>query len=296
MRHVIPISGKDSLATALVMKKRQPDLPYEFVFNPTGAELPVVFEWIDKVEVYLGSKIHRVGADLIEIIEDYNGFLPSGQSRYCTRMSKIEPFEKWIGKSECTVYYGIRADEERGGYENAKFPNIRPAYPLKEEGICIEDVYRMINEAGLKPPAFFWQSVYDEVVRKVGESLLRSLFTDWQLDVLFCWRTRANCYFCFNQRQSEWIGLFEHHPDLFWKAESMEHGGSEYFWNGKDQPLVKLLKRAPQIKRKHINRILKTIMDVKIGETKQMTLFGTDSESGFRDYFQTTSCGLFCGK
>ena len=47
-----------------------------------------------------------------------------------------------------------------------------------------------------------------------------------------------------------------------------------------------------------IVRVLKefAIMDVKMGETKQMTLFGTDSEAGFKDYFQTTSCGLFCGK
>ena len=76
-RHIIPISGKDSLCTALVQIKINPDLNYEFVFNPTGAELPCVFDWLDKVELYLGKPIARVGKDLLEIIEDYNYFLPS---------------------------------------------------------------------------------------------------------------------------------------------------------------------------------------------------------------------------
>src|SRR6478672_8471604 len=107
MRHIIPISGKDSLATAIVQIKRQPELDYEFVFNPTGAELPIVFEWLSKVEGYLGKEIVRIGRDLYEIIEDNNFFLPSRLARYCTRQSKIEPFEKWIGKDDCIVYYGI---------------------------------------------------------------------------------------------------------------------------------------------------------------------------------------------
>lgn len=57
MRHIIPISGKDSLATAIVQITRDPSLEYEFVFNPTGLELPPVFEWIDNVEKYYGEKL-----------------------------------------------------------------------------------------------------------------------------------------------------------------------------------------------------------------------------------------------
>ena len=33
MRHLILISGKDSLACAIVQTERAPSLPYEFVFN-----------------------------------------------------------------------------------------------------------------------------------------------------------------------------------------------------------------------------------------------------------------------
>ena len=115
-RHIIPISGKDSLATAIVQMGLYPDLPYEYVFNMTGAELPETIAWLDKVERVLGISIHRIGADLEGIIAGFGYFLPSAMSRYCTRLAKIEPFECWIGESPATVYFGIRADEDRGGY------------------------------------------------------------------------------------------------------------------------------------------------------------------------------------
>jgi hypothetical protein len=40
MRHIILISGKDSLATALVQIQRSPDLPYELVHNEVKWDLP----------------------------------------------------------------------------------------------------------------------------------------------------------------------------------------------------------------------------------------------------------------
>ena len=98
-RHIIPISGKDSLATAIVQMAMEPNLHYEFVFNQTGSELPETFPWLSKVEETLGIHIHRIGADLEGIIASYNYFLPSATARYCTRQSKIEPFEDWIGTS-----------------------------------------------------------------------------------------------------------------------------------------------------------------------------------------------------
>ena len=306
MRFVIPISGKDSLATALVQKMYEPNLPYEYVFNPTGAELPIVFEWLDEVEVYLGAKIARVGENLLDIIEDNNYFLPSRRSRYCTRQSKIEPFEKWIGKDNCIVYYGIRNDENRGGYDNARYQNIVPAYPLKEvlsnngeilrKGYGIDDVYEVIKNANLKPPTFFWKSVYEEVCKYTSVEDLNSLLTEWQIDMIFSWRTRANCYFCFNQRKYEWVGLLEHYPDLFWNSEKLEHSESEYYWNGKNYPLTKIVERAALIKSKRVRQIRKLISLIRNNKITQMSMFNLTHEDGFNDFFQTTSCGLFCGK
>ncbi len=290
MRHIIPISGKDSLATALFQIAKEPNLHYEFMFNPTGAELPEVFEWIGRVENYLGKDIIQVGVNLESLIKNYNGFLPSRQNRYCTRQSKIEPMEKYIGKDECFIYYGIRADEDRVGYNNSTNKNIIPKYPLKEAGINLAMVYQIINKAGLKPPVFRWESVYQEVCKRIGgESVLKSILSEYQIDILFSWRTRANCYFCFNQRKYEWVGLYEHHPELFKIAEEMEHNGSEYFWNGKDYPLTKVIERKEITKENRIKAIVKFLHKLQASAD-------SEDDKEFVDILSITSCGLLCGK
>lgn len=293
MRHIIPISGKDSLATALVQIARAPEINYEFMFNPTGEELPEVFVWIKKVETYLGKPIVQIGDSLRDILEfEYNWFLPSGQARWCTRRTKIEPMEKYIGKSDCMVYYGIRADENRGGYVNTAFPNITPVYPLKEMGIGISTVYEINHNAGLKPPAFRWLSVYEEVCRIVGQAYITETFTEWEIDQLFAWRSRTNCANCYNQRQYEWVGLHEHHPVIFWGYEKWEHNISEYFFVGKDKPLTWIVANSERIKRARVKAIIKFIE-----RTKQLVIpFNENNDDDFVDFLQITSCGLLCGK
>lgn len=290
MRHIIPISGKDSLATALAQMARQPDLPYEYVFNPTGAELPEVFEWIDRVSKHLGKPIIQVGRNLEAIIKEYNYFLPSGQARYCTRKSKIEPFEEWINKELCTVYFGIRADEDRGGYDNSKTPWINIVYTLKEMSIGLKNVYQIINHAGLKPPTFFWEWMYEEVKRIVGFDP-KMIMPEHLFDMLFAWRSRANCFFCFSQRVYELCGLLEHHPDLFDKMEWYEDQGG-YHWR-EGYPCSLIRKRFKYYRRKRARAIAKVVFKLQ-----QMTLFDLEDldEKGFVDFLAITSCGLMCGK
>jgi len=288
-RHIIPISGKDSLATALFMLAKNPELPFEFMFNPTGAELPEVFAWLEKVENHIGKTITKVGKNLTDIINnERGGFLPSQYHRYCTKQSKIEPMEAFIGNAPAFVYYGIRADEDRVGYINTTNPNIKAVMPLVEAGIDLRMVYMIINKAGLKPPTFFWKEIYDRVCEIVGEDILRAKLSEYQIDVLFSWRTRANCYFCFNQRKYEWVGLLEHYPKLFWAAEKMEHNGSDFFWNGKNYPLTKIIERKEITKQKRVDAIVKYLNKAVLTES--------DEDSGFTDILEVVSCGLFCGK
>jgi len=51
------------------------------------------------------------------------------------------------------------------------------------------------------------------------------------------WRSRSGCYFCFFQKQEEWVGLKQHHPDLFERAKEYEKrdavSGKKYTWNQK---------------------------------------------------------------
>ena len=115
-RHAIPISGKDSLATAIIQMERQPDLQYELFFNQTDAELPETLTWIDKLESYFQQPIIRIGDNLEDIIQNH-GILPSQMVRFCTREAKIEPMERYFAGHTTYVYYGLRADEPlRTGY------------------------------------------------------------------------------------------------------------------------------------------------------------------------------------
>lgn len=287
MRHIMLISGKDSLATALVQTMRFPDLPYEFVFNDVKAELPETYAWLDRVQEKTGWNIIRVGSDLPEKIRSYGGFVPGPRARYCTRECKIEPLEAFLGKDAATVYYGLRADEVRTGYVPLGRPNITPAYPLRDAGIDLQGVYSILDAQGLVPPDFFWPRLYEAV------SVMLLEWPGWEEKLsriqrgnLFAGRTRANCLFCFFQRQYEFLWLYETHPDLYEQAESLEK--DEYSF----QPGFFLRELRDEEKRNVIfDRRCRDVFR-KIRAKFQGNLFDepTDNELAL------TSCGLLCGK
>jgi Phosphoadenosine phosphosulfate reductase family len=292
-RHIVPISGKDSLATAIIQMRRQPDLPYEFLFNPTGMELPEIDNWLSQVEQYLDIKIERVGDDLGEIIREQR-ILPAHKTRYCTRFAKIFPMQDWIGRELANVYYGIRADERRVGYQSVAGGNITPVYPLIEEGLALADVWRLVTEIDLLPPQFFWKSMYDMVIQRLGSfSDVLSLFEAWERNMLFAWRSRPNCHMCFYQRLYELVGLLEHHPDLFWQdVELEEEIGAAGFSLKQNWPLRKIAEHADAIKRKRCIAICKAIV-----KRFQMSLDFDDIDMDEElDMLEIVPCGLFCGK
>lgn len=287
MRHIIPISGKDSLTTAIVQKAHEPNLDYEYIFNQVGSEPPEIFAWLDKVELYLGKPIHRIGSNLEQIIYQ-QGILPTSQVRYCTRLAKIKAMREYTNTGQVTLYYGLRYDEpSRLGLTTNDNEYVR--YPLRENKITLQAVYSILRSLDLTPPRFFWNSMFRYVERLLDSDshLLKrihsDLFYQW-----FAWRTRPNCYFCFFQRQYEWIGLLEHHPKLFHHAAKIESevGASGFTWI-KDYPLPDLAKQAKQIKRKRALEIVKMIY-----QSTQMSLFADTPQ----DELSVTSCGVFCGK
>lgn len=163
MRHIVLISGKDSLATALVQTAYRPGLSYEYVFNDVEAELPETYAWMRTVEAKTGWDIKRVGKSLPAKIRSYGGFLPGPRARYCTRECKIDPTEEYIGADDCTVYYGLRADEQRIGYVPIGKPNITPVYPLRDHSIDLQGVFSILDARGLVPPDFFWPRLHGAV-------------------------------------------------------------------------------------------------------------------------------------
>jgi hypothetical protein len=302
VRHIIPISGKDSLATAIVTKLWFPDKELEYFFNDTRKELPEVYEWLTRVEGYLGKPIVRVGADLDEIIRK-TGFLPSDRMRYCTRLAKIEPMERYIGREDMAfVYFGIRADEiNRVGYRPIGKAKIQAVYPLQLLDLKLEDVWRVCQSVDLLPPSFFWQEIWDRVTAIVPMELINQL-TPWEKQMLFSWRSRPNCRDCFYQRQYEFIGLYIHYPELFEEMCHMEEtvGGEGYTiresYRMRDLPM-----RAQEIIDRRVDWVASWIFNrfgwkqqgPKKARRNQATMWGNDK---LMDSLLSSSCGLFCGK
>lgn len=146
IRHVLGISGgKDSAALAIYMKDKYPHLDIEYYTCDTGKELEETYQLIKNLEIYLGKKIMLLqaagGSDedpFDHFLKMYGGFLPSSNSRWCTKKLKLEPFEKFVGDDLVVSYVGIRGDEEREGYISRK-SNIQSIFPFRKN-IWSEDV------------------------------------------------------------------------------------------------------------------------------------------------------------
>ena len=203
-RHVLGISGgKDSAALAIYIKDRYPELSskMEYFFTDTGSELKEIYEFLDKLEAFLDAKIHRLssGKPFEHWLKVHNDYLPSAKQRWCTRVMKIKPFEAFVGDDPVISYVGIRADENREGYKSSK-ETIQPVFPFMEDGIMRGDVFNILEKSVGVP------TYYD-------------------------WRSRSGCYFCFFQRESEWLGLKRKHPELYEKAKAFEvESGNGFTW------------------------------------------------------------------
>lgn len=256
VRHILSLSGgKDSTALAIYMRDRIPTL--EYVFCDTEKELPETYEYLEKLEVYLGKPITHLkhdGRGFDELLLIRKGFLPSPQVRWCTELLKIRPYERYLGDDICYSYIGIRADElHRKGYISTK-PNIIPKYPFIEDGLKKEDVIRILDESGLGLPEYYK------------------------------WRSRSGCYFCFFQQKIEWVGLLENHRDLYEKSIEYEREdpvtGERYTWSQNESlDELKQLDRVEQIK-EDFQRQRSMAKDKPKPNLNLIQVFGDDQNEG----------------
>lgn len=212
-RHVLGISGgKDSAALAVFVRQAWPELNVEYFFTDTGKELPEVYEFLGRLEGFLGKPILRLNPrrDFDFWLREYNHYLPSPQTRWCTRQLKLAPFEQWIrpmlaAGDKVTTYVAIRADEEyREGY-SSKHKNLIVRLPFREFGIDRRGVMDILESSDVGLPKY-----YD-------------------------WRSRSGCTFCFFQQKIEWVRLRERHPEAFevakgYEKSALEHG-SPFTWS-----------------------------------------------------------------
>jgi hypothetical protein len=242
-RHVLGISGgKDSAALAVWMRDKHPELVIDYFFTDTGEELPEVYEFLGRLEGYLGKPIVRLNPrrDFRFWLREYNHFLPSPQTRWCTRMLKLKPFEEWIkpwltAGDSVVSYVAIRADEDyREGY-SSKAPNLIVRLPFRETGVDKSGVVDILESSGVGYPKYYE------------------------------WRSRSGCTFCFFQQKIEWVRLREHHPEAYEKAkelekDALEHGSpftwskSESLWDMEKPERIAEIKAEYEIRRARLRK------------------------------------------
>lgn len=237
-RHVLGISGgRDSAALAVYMQQHHPELDIEYFFTDTGKELPEVYEFLGRLEGFLGRPIERLNPDrdFDFWLAEYRNFLPSPQTRWCTRQLKIRPFEEWVEASvaaghEVNSYVAIRADEDyREGYVSGQ-SNLRIHLPFRAAGIDKAGVIELLEAAGVGLPDYYR------------------------------WRSRSGCTFCFYQQKIEWVRLIDEHPEAFEDAKRYEKSaldhGSPFTWSqGESLDELARPERIAQIRADHDKRV-----------------------------------------
>lgn len=215
-RHVLGISGgRDSAALAVYMRQTRPELNIEYFFTDTGKELTEVYDFLGRLEGFLGKPIQRLNPerDFDFWLREYNNFLPSPRTRWCTRQLKIRPFEAWIRSDldagvKISSYVAIRADENHREGLTSTHPNLRVVLPLRERGIDKGGVVELLEGAGIGLPSYY------------------------------SWRSRSGCTFCFFQQKIEWVNLMRVHPEAFEEARNYEKNalehGSPFTWSDRE--------------------------------------------------------------
>lgn len=196
MHHIVALSGgKDSTAMALLLEEAEPNTDFEFVYTPTGNELPEMEEHFHRLQSILGGRMVSLssGVTFGSLIDRWNA-LPNWRMRWCTRILKIEPFKEYLkSRLPATVYVGIRADEaeEREGVLYGD--GVTRRFPLVEYGLDLGEVKSYLAHRGVAIPV------------------------------------RTDCAVCFFQRLGEWHRLWYAHPKEYTQGILWEHQTSATF-------------------------------------------------------------------
>ncbi len=201
--HILSLSGgKDSTALAFFMKENMPEIfeKLELVFCDTECDLPETYDYLNKIEIFLGKKITRIKPEVsFEHLMLLHNYFPSPIKRWCTVELKTKPFKNFIvnkfknNQYIIYLYIGIRADElERAEFNKYNDTKIKEVYPFVNYGMVYSDITKILEETGIGIPKYYE------------------------------WANRSGCYFCPCQSKNNWLNLYEHHPHLFFKAKEYE--------------------------------------------------------------------------
>ena len=168
MKKYIAFSGGVESTTMCILYGASADA----IFADTGWEHAALYEQIKKVEARVreihgpqfrvikvrGCKSHK-GKDY-HTLPDYikaAKFFPSPRIRFCTRVFKVEPIDKFLREQgECELMIGLNMDEQDREGNHGMMANVTYRYPLIENGITRGACVKILEKAELLPkfPAY----------------------------------------------------------------------------------------------------------------------------------------------
>ncbi len=168
----------------------------------TGWEHPEMYERWQEVEIRL-RMIHHAFEIIRVKNQDYPGglpeyireqkFFPSFYSRYCTRLFKIEPIDRFLSsQGECELMIGLNADEggKRTGSHGLQ-RDVKYTYPLLDNGLTRAACLRLLRRHNLEP-------------------------------VFPPYMQRGGCVGCFFKSKKEYTAMHLLAPDQFREVEKIE--------------------------------------------------------------------------
>jgi 3'-phosphoadenosine 5'-phosphosulfate sulfotransferase (PAPS reductase)/FAD synthetase len=190
--HIVGLSGgKDSTALALALNEFEPR-PYNYLYTPTGDELPEMRKHMAFLESTLG-RITRVSNGTLKSQSEAQNALPSFRMRWCTRLLKLKPAgDLYRNAAPVAAYIGLRDDEDDreglkpGGDAGSLGSDVVQDYPFQRWGWDEEKVWSYLDEKGVTIPQ------------------------------------RTDCARCPYQRIGEWYNLWKEHPKIYTDAEADE--------------------------------------------------------------------------
>lgn len=219
MRHIVPLSGKDSAALAFLLRKLYPERVFEYIMTPVADREPEeLIPWLQDVAGRCGGELQLITTTTFtDLLDKWGGMLPSPRVRWCTRALKIEPFEKHVQGHECTIYLGLRNDEDRDGNTGEK-QGLIYEYPLRDHEVDQCGALLLIAEGfGVDVPPDASENDLWPLLIEVGA-----------LPRFYEWLSHANCYGCIFWNVTMWRKLYERMPEKYWTFSAQESVGSNF--------------------------------------------------------------------
>lgn len=201
-KHIVSFSGgKDSTAMLIKMIENGMNVD-EVVFADTTLEFPEMYEWIDKIEDYIGMKITRLSPK--HSFDDwFYGVFTSGKLKgrvrgfpyvigpcWWSRDAKYNILTKNMGCGNF-IYIGIAYDEvKRSKAKQYKDKPNKYCFPLVDWKMSEQDCFDYLKNIGLEHPL----SDFD----------------------------RTGCWLCPKQKINSLRILFNKYPDLWKKLKKYE--------------------------------------------------------------------------